>query len=78
MVCFSDELEIEQPEIIITEQDIEQAFKHIREGNFYLVPERHLTAVMERLSPFMQYAENQLVADDSKGETDAIEKNVAF
>ena len=78
VVCFSDELEIEEPEIIITEQDIEQAFQHIREGNFYLVPEQHLSAVMERLSPFMQYAENQLVPDDSKSAAGPVEKNVAF
>ena len=78
VVCFSDEAEVEEPEVIITEQDIEQAFKHIREGNFYLVPEQHLSAVMERLSPFMQYAENQLVVDDSKSAAETIEKNVAF
>jgi hypothetical protein len=33
---------------------------------------------MERLSPFMQYAENQLVTDDGKTAAEPIEKNVAF
>ena len=78
VVCFSDEVEVEEPELIITEQDIEQAFNHIREGNFYLVPEQHLSVVMQRLSPFMQYAENQLVTDESKSSAGPIEKNVAF
>lgn len=67
VVCFDDVLDVaEQPPVVITEQDIEQAFMHILAGNYYQIPEPHLAAVKERLSPFMQYVENQLVSDEEK------------
>ena len=59
VVCFTDELDVVEPVVVITEQDIEQAFSHIFAGNFYQIPEQHLAAVGERLKPFMQYIENQ-------------------
>lgn len=73
VVCFDDEIEVDEPSVVITEQDIEQAFAHILEGNFYQIPEQHLAAVSERLSPFMQYVENQ---EESELEN-STEKNVA-
>lgn len=74
-VCFDDEIEFVEPVVVITEQDIEQAFKHIVAGNFYQVPESHLSAVVERLSPFMQYVENQKVDEAPTG---ADENNIAL
>jgi len=73
-VCFDDEIEIEKPVAVITEQDIEQAFSHIFAGNFYQIPEQHLTTVVERLMPFMQYAENQLASESLD---DSTKRNVA-
>ena len=55
------------PVEVITEQDIEQAFKHVLEGNFYQIPEQHLAAVVQRLSPFMQYVDNQAESEISTG-----------
>lgn len=76
VVCFDDEIEVaEQPVVVITEQDIALAFSHILAGNFYQVPEQHLAAVIERLSPFMQYAENQM---DTEFPTGRADKNVAI
>lgn len=63
VICFEDEIEIEEPPVVITEQDIAQAFTHILAGNFYQIPEAHLAAVVERLSPFMQYVDNQLKSE---------------
>ncbi len=60
VICFDDEVEVEEPAIAISEQDIERAFEHIFEGNFYQIPEQHLDTVVERLAPFMQYVKNQL------------------
>jgi diguanylate cyclase (GGDEF)-like protein len=57
-VCYQNQAEMESPEVLITEQDIEQAFSYILQGNFSQIPHLHLPAVIERLSPFMQYAEN--------------------
>ena len=74
VVCYDDALEIEEPPIVITEQDIETAFSHILEGNYYQVPEQHLAAVRERLSPFIQYADNQLTVDEVDNPA---EKNIA-
>lgn len=67
VVCFDDETEVVEPVNLITEQDIAQAFTHVLEGNFYQIPEQHLAAVVERLSPFMQYVENQEASDGSTG-----------
>lgn len=75
VVCFDDVLDVEEPPIVITEQDIEQAFSHILAGNYYQIPEQHLEAVSERLSPFMQYVENQLSTEDVKNPA---EKNIAM
>lgn len=75
VVCFDDVLDVaEEPPVVITEQDIEQAFMHILAGNYYQIPEIHLAAVRERLSPFMQYVDNQLLDDEEKT---VMEKNVA-
>jgi len=57
IVCYGEELEIEASAVVVTEQDIEQAFLYIMDGDFYKIPEQHIAAVFERLSPFMQYAE---------------------
>ncbi len=75
VICFDDEVEVIEAPVIITEQDIEQAFSHILDGNFYQIPEQHLDAVMERLSPFMQYIENQ---KDSETELEEADKNIAL
>ncbi|NOR43154.1 MAG: response regulator [Gammaproteobacteria bacterium] len=75
VICFDDEIEIDEPEVVITEQDIEQAFTHILEGNFYQIPETHLATVVERFSPFMQYAENQAELELSD---DSTESNIAL
>ncbi len=74
VVCFDDELEVEEPEVKICEQDIEGAFAHILEGNFYQIPEEHLAEVVERLKPFLQYVENQSEGESTEGQP---EKNVA-
>ena len=58
VVCFDDVDSVESV-VEVSEQDIEQAFSHVMDGNFYQIPEHHLAAVVERLSPFMQYVENQ-------------------
>ena len=42
VVSFDDEIEVSEPPLVITEQDIQQAFAHIVEGNFYQIPEQHL------------------------------------
>ncbi len=46
-------------EIEVTQAQMEQAFMHIMQGNYYQIPEHHLQAVMARLSPFLQYVANQ-------------------
>jgi len=74
VVCFDDETEVEEAPVVITEQDISQAFAHILEGNFYQIPEQHLAAVVERLSPFMQYVDNQ---SESESVENSTEKNIA-
>ena len=65
VICFEDEIETVEPVDVISEQDIEKAFAHILEGNFYQIPEQHLAAIVERLSPFMQYVDNQAETDTS-------------
>jgi len=64
MICFDDEVIVEETPLVVTEQDIEQAFVHILAGNFYLIPEEHIAAVAERLAPFMQYVDNQEITDN--------------
>ncbi len=51
--------EIEAPAVLITEQEIARDFSSILEGNYGQIPPQHLSAVVARLSPFMQYVENQ-------------------
>jgi two-component system cell cycle response regulator len=75
VIGFDDEAEVDEPEIVITEQDIQDAFAHILEGNFYQIPEAHLSAVVERFSPFMQYVDNQEALAFSE---DSTEKDVAL
>ncbi len=69
VVCYDDQVEddVEVPVTIVTEQDIEQAFSYIMDGEFYQIPEQHLAAVMERLSPFMQYVDDQLESESVVG-----------
>jgi len=74
VACFDDETEVEELPVVVTEQDISQAFAHILEGNFYQIPEQHLSAIVERLSPFMQYVDNQ---SESESVGSSTEKNVA-
>ena len=69
VVCYDDEVEIEAPPVVVTEQDIEQAFSHVVDGNFYQIPEQHLAAVLERLSPFMQFADSRLEFESMAGST---------
>lgn len=75
VIGFDDEVEVDEPEIVITEQDIEDAFAHILEGNFYQIPEAHLSAVVERFTPFMQYVDNQEALAFSENST---EKDIAL
>ena len=63
VVCYDDKIKIEAPAVVISEQDIEQAFSSILAGNFHQVPQQHLAAVVERLSPFMQYAEEAVKSE---------------
>lgn len=70
IVCFDDAITEVAAPAEITEQDIEQAFAHILNGDYYQVPEQHLQVVVERLSPFMQYANNQLTAEPLESSTD--------
>ena len=57
---------MEAPAVLITEQDIEQAFSSILQGNFCQIPQQHLPAVVERLSPFMQYVDNWNLSGNGK------------
>jgi diguanylate cyclase (GGDEF)-like protein len=75
VICFDDENEVDEPELVITEQDVEDAFAHILEGNFYQIPEAHLSAVVERFSPFLQYVDNQEALSFSE---DSTEKDIAL
>lgn len=79
VVCFSDELEELQPEIVISEEDIKQAFEHILDGDFYQIPDIHLSAIMKRLTPFLQYVDNQM-EDESTGQesTGQEQRNIAL
>lgn len=70
VVCFDDAIEVEEPVEVITEQDIEQAFAHILAGDFYQIPDQHLLAVTERLTPYLQYVENQKEAESPDDSTD--------
>jgi two-component system cell cycle response regulator len=74
IVCYGEELEIEAP-VVVTEQDIEQAFSYIMDGDFYKIPEQHIAAVFERLSPFMQYADSQMESEPMAG---SAAKNMAI
>ena len=75
VVCFDEVMEVEELPVVVSEQDIELAFEHILAGDFYQIPEQHLATVIERLSPFMQYVENQKEPQSLDGLT---EKNIAL
>ena len=75
VVCFDDEVAVDEPVEVVTELDIEKAFSYILEGNFYQIPEQHLAEVMERLAPFMQYVKNQ---QGSERVEPPVEKNIAI
>jgi two-component system, cell cycle response regulator len=72
VICSDDEPEVVEPVITINEVDIENAFARILEGNFYQIPEEHLTAVVERLTPFMQYVDNQRLDDEADSALDDV------
>ena len=59
VVCYDHQVESEAPVVLTTEEDVEQAFLSILEGNYCQIQPQHLAAVVARLSPFMQYVENQ-------------------
>ncbi len=60
VVCYHDQAKIEAPAVLVTEQDIARAFSSILEGNYGQIQAQHLSVVVARLSPFMQYVEKQL------------------
>jgi len=76
VVHFEDESEVIVDTLapVITEQDIEKAFSCILRGDYYQIPEQHLSAVVNHLSSFMQYVDNQ--RDDGRSD-DATEENIA-
>lgn len=43
-----------------TDEDLQNAFKFILEGDYYKIEREHLDLLMERLTPFMVYLENQV------------------
>ena len=47
----------EEPKDI--EQELQQAFNMILEGNYFKIKRDHLETLVERLTPFMEYVENQ-------------------
>ena len=51
-----------------TEEDLQNAFKLILEGDYYKIERGHLDYLMERLTPFLEYVENQV--DDELTGTD--------
>ncbi len=60
VVCYGEQTGVKIPPEYITEQNIKQAFSFIFAGNFKQIPEQYLSAVHERLSPFMKYAAKQV------------------
>lgn len=75
VVCFDDAIKVEDLPVAVSEKEVELAFEHILAGNFYQIPEHHLATVIERLSPFMQYVENQ---KESRPADSLAEKNIAL
>jgi diguanylate cyclase (GGDEF)-like protein len=57
-VCYDEQVEIEVPAMLTTDEDIARAFSSILQGNYEQIPDQHLAAVVARLSSFMQYVEN--------------------
>lgn len=43
----------------VTDEDLQNAFKLILEGDYYKIERDHLDFLMERLAPFLEYLENQ-------------------
>lgn len=74
-VCCFEDATAEIAEVVepvqptLSEQDIEQAFGHIIQGEYHRIPALHLAAVVERLSPFMQYVDKQAAPDDDVPES---------
>ncbi|PCI06234.1 MAG: hypothetical protein COB77_07090 [Gammaproteobacteria bacterium] len=58
VVCF-ESIKTDASVSAVTEQDIEQAFSSILEGDFYQISEHHLQAIVERLTPFLTFVENK-------------------
>ncbi len=75
IVYADDENEVDVPEFVVTETDIEQAFKHIFEGDFYKIPEVHFAVFVEHFSSFIQYAQGREKLEQS---IDSTKKNVAL
>ncbi len=75
-VSFDNAAEVAEEPVVVSEQDVQQAFTHILDGNFYQIPEQHLETVMQRLSPFMQYVENQTESDSAM--EDDLDENIAL
>ncbi len=70
-VCFDDVVEVQAEEI--TEQDIEQAFALIVSGDYYQIPGQHIQSVIDRLQPFIQYADEQLT---DISDNDSVSENI--
>ncbi len=66
VVCFNDNEDVMEPLLDLSEQDVEQAFTHIIDGNFYLIPEQHLNIVNKRLVAFTRYVEDQQITDETE------------
>ncbi|MCK4704096.1 MAG: hypothetical protein KAT90_01335, partial [Gammaproteobacteria bacterium] len=41
------------------DKDLQRAFKCILEGDYFKIERDHLKPLVERIAPFMEYAENQ-------------------
>ena len=54
---------------ISLDKDLQRAFKLILEGDYFKIERDHLKPLVQRLTPFMDYAENQdeLAADEASG-----------
>jgi diguanylate cyclase (GGDEF)-like protein len=83
VVCFGDDIEeigsiADEVDEVVDERDIADAFEHILGGEYYKISDRHLAAVMDRLSPFVQYVNNQSEHDKTEQDSVEHEKNIAI
>lgn len=76
VVSFDEAAVVAEEPLVVSEQDVQQAFTHILDGKYYQIPEQHLETVMQRLSPFMEYVENQ--TESNSPLEDDIDKNIAL